>query len=253
MIGFQLEARHEGFGIPRRSVRGHATDRRTALRDGAMKQPLRRGHAEERAHLAGATRLPEDRHVVRIAAEVRDVVANPLEACDDVAHAGVAGVGVLLAAEPREMDEPERVHAVGDADHDDVVTAREIRTVIRDRAGRSARITPAVQPRHDWTSGASRGARRPDVQVQAVFTHRLAARERLPLGNIRGLRLRRTMTERERLAHAGPGRNLERREEASRPRRRRAERHTLERVDAIDEQPANLSRRRLDDGAGRAG
>ena len=97
--------------------------RRAALDDGAMEQPLRRRHRQQRRDLPAAAGLTEDRHRARIAAELRDVVAHPVERCDDVEHADVAGRRELRAAGFAERREAEHVQAVIDR-HDDDVAAR---------------------------------------------------------------------------------------------------------------------------------
>ena len=100
-----------------------------------MEQPLRRRHAEQRAHLAGPARLTEDRDVPRIAAETRDVVADPFESGDDVLHPRVARLGKAVAAELREIREPEDVQTVRDRNDDDVVLEGEIGAVVRNHVG----------------------------------------------------------------------------------------------------------------------
>jgi hypothetical protein len=64
-------------------------------------------HSEQRAHFSGAARLPEDRHVVGIAAERGDVVADPLQAEHDVLQAHVARVTIAIAADLLEIEESE--------------------------------------------------------------------------------------------------------------------------------------------------
>ncbi len=220
LVRFQAKAGHERLGVLGGGAGRHAGDRGSALRDRAMKQALRRGHTEQRAHFSRAARLAEDRDVPGIAAEAIDVVADPLEARDDVLLSCVAGVREGLAAELREMDEAEDVQPVRDADDDHVVAARQVGAVVRQRGRRSAGVAAAVQPDHHRTRAAARGARRPDVQVQTVFAHRLGAGQRLPLGYERRDHLRRSRAERERLADAGPRRGLERRQKPARARRR---------------------------------
>ena len=74
-----------------------ASSMRSTHRERAAEQSLRRGHAEQAGDFAAAAGLAEDRHVGRVAAELRDVVAHPLERGDDVEHADVARVGELVA------------------------------------------------------------------------------------------------------------------------------------------------------------
>ena len=64
-------------------------------------KPFGRRHAEQRADFAAAAGLAEDHHGVRVAAELFDVVAHPLQRVHDVEHADIAGLCELLAAERR--------------------------------------------------------------------------------------------------------------------------------------------------------
>jgi len=171
----EAEARHQRFGVLRRRGRRHARDRRPALCDRPVEQALCGRHAEQRAHFACAAGLTEDRDVLRIAAEAVDVVADPREARDDVLLSGVAGFCEAFTAELRQVDESEHIQPMGDADHHHVVPPRQVRAVVRERSGRSARVAASVQPHHDGTPDLGRRAGRPDVQVQAVFAHRLGA------------------------------------------------------------------------------
>ena len=130
--------------------------------------------------------------------------------------------------------------------------AREIGAVVRTHVRRAGGVSAAVQPHHHRTPAAFRRARRPQVQVQAVFAHRLAQVERRPLGHEDGIDERRSRADRHRVAHAGPRLHACRRQEAPRPGGGGAVRNTFERVHAIVDEAADLSSRRLDDRAGRA-
>ena len=217
-----------------------------------MVEALRRGHPEQRAHLARAARLTEDRHVAGIAAERGDVVAHPLEAGDDVAHARVAGVGELLAAKLREVHEAERVQPMRDADDHDVVLAGQVGAVIRHHSGRAGRIAAAVQPHHHRPLPCA-DARRPDVQVEAVFAHRLAQVERCPFLDEDRIDERRAQPELEGVADAGPRLRFHRRLKAPRACRGRAVRDASEGLDAVDREAADFAGGGLHGGAGRAG
>ena len=107
-------------------IRLDEPQRRAALDDRAVEQSLRGRHRQQRGHLSSATRLPEDHHRVRIAAELGDVVAHPAQRGDDVHHADVAGRGELLTAGFLERREAEDVEAVIDGDDDHVTAARQI-------------------------------------------------------------------------------------------------------------------------------
>ncbi len=73
--------------------------------------------------------LAEDGDVVRVAAERLDVVADPLQRQHDIQHPGDAGAGKVRTAEILQVQEPEDVQAMVDADHDDVPALREVRPV----------------------------------------------------------------------------------------------------------------------------
>ena len=127
--GLELELLQE-LARDARSLLGlDELDRRAALDDRAVKEPLRRRHREQSRHLTAAARLAEDRDVACVAAELRDVGADPLERVHDVEHADVAGLREVAAAELREMGEAEHVQAVVDGDDHDVAAAREVGAV----------------------------------------------------------------------------------------------------------------------------
>ena len=125
-------------------------DQRAAHRERAAEQSLRRRHAEQARDLAATTRLTEDRHVRRIAAEARDVVAHPLERGDDVEHADVAGIGELLV-EVRHVEEPEHAEPMVHAHHHDVVVARQVGEVVERPRRRPDGHAAAVQPHEHRT------------------------------------------------------------------------------------------------------
>ena len=143
-------------------------EQRATHRARAAEQTLRRRHAEQAGDLAAATGLAEDRHVRRVAAELRDVVAHPLERGDDVEHADVARVGELVA-EMRHVEEPEDAEPMVDTDDDHVVVARQVREVVQRPRRRPDRHAAAVQPHEHRTRRAVTDPRRPHVQHEAVL------------------------------------------------------------------------------------
>ena len=159
---------------------------------------------------------------------------------------------IALAAELGEVQEAERVQPVRDADDHDVVRAREVGAVVRAappairRCSRRRAATPSP------AACRRRRRRRPDVQVQAVFAHRLGAGQRLPFGDER----RSTCGERGPNAKAsrtpvhGGAFSGGRKRRA--PRRRRAVRHAFERVHPVDQQAADAAGGGLDGRARRA-
>ncbi len=100
---------------------------RATLNDGALEQPFRGRHRHQRADFTAAARLAEQRHVLRIAAERRDVVANPFERGNDVQLPHVTRRRVLLAADARQIQVAEHAEPMVDRDDDHVVLAPQAR------------------------------------------------------------------------------------------------------------------------------
>ena len=69
----------------------------TALHDGAVEEAARCRHRHERLHFAAAARLTEDRHIARVAAELRDVVAHPLQGREHVERARIPHLHAKVA------------------------------------------------------------------------------------------------------------------------------------------------------------
>jgi hypothetical protein len=81
--------------------------------------------------MTGAAGLPENRDVARVAAELRDVVADPFERLNQIEHAHVPGLGVPLAADLRQIQESKHVQAMVHRDEYRVVHARQALAVVR--------------------------------------------------------------------------------------------------------------------------
>jgi len=129
--GAQSEfSNNRGAEPPGRLLIAHAQSR-AALDDRFVEQALRGRHPHQGADLAAAARLTEYRDVVRISAEALGVVAHPLEQGDDVEHADVAGPGVALAPDFREVEIAERIQPVVVGDQHDVVPSRQIGSIVR--------------------------------------------------------------------------------------------------------------------------
>ena len=228
---------------------GETAHLRAAHRDRLVEEAFRRRHPEQRAHLAAATRLAEHRDVVRVAAEIGDVVAHPLERRDDVEHAGV-GVGVAFAARVAEIEEPEQVEPVIEMHEHDVAHPHQVLPVVDREAGRSADEAAAVQPHHHRPLAAVGERRRVDVQHQTVFALRLTAVEDEPLRHARVVELRCPQPDGVDVADAGPRLRLARRHEPAGAGGGRPVGNAAERIDALEEEPAHAAGGRLDDVAG---
>ena len=77
------------------------------------------------AHLPAPAGLSVDQNVSRVASEIGDVLADPLEYCDNVEHAGVAGGSITLASDFRQIQIPKQVQAVIMSHHDHIMIASE--------------------------------------------------------------------------------------------------------------------------------
>jgi hypothetical protein len=141
-----------------------------ALHDRLVEEALRRRHRGKRADLGPAAGLTHDRHVARVAAEVRDVVADPFEGEHDVEHPDVAGCRELLPAHAREVAVAERAQAMVDRAEDGIAEAGEVLaavTVVLDAVavGEAAAVDP--EQHRPLLAVLDRG--REDVELQAVF------------------------------------------------------------------------------------
>ena len=187
---------------------GHAAGRDLLAAHGqhTVEEAGRGRHGHERRALRAAARLAEDRDVARIAAELLDVVADPAQGQDQIEDADVARIGERLAADLGQEQVAEHVQAVVHGHHRHVAAAAQAGAVGFDLVAGAARVAAGVEPDEHGTLAAVAQARRPDVQVQAVFAHRPAA----PTG------LGRDRAEGDRVADAGPRRGRKRRLEAPR-------------------------------------
>ena len=185
LVRLEVQGRHH---VARGLVSGFARDgpdRRSAFRDGAVKEALGGRHGHQRADLHAAAGLPKDGDVAGIAAHVADVVAHPFEREHEIEHAGVARFGETRAAEFGEVEVAEDVEAVIHGNHDHVVIARQVGAVgLRARARAGAKAA-AVEPDHHRPLAVVAERRGPHVEHQAVFTHGLLSgwRTRWPGGS----------------------------------------------------------------------
>src|SRR5262249_42643261 len=107
----------------RRLTRGASA----ALADSATKQPAGGTRCDLQAHILGACRLAEDRHLLRVAPERDDVGPHPLERGTLVEQALIPGEGVrwILRCERVVCEEPEGVQSIIDRDDDHVLLLGE--------------------------------------------------------------------------------------------------------------------------------
>jgi hypothetical protein len=220
--------------------------RRAALQDRAAEAPARFGRAEQRADAHRAGRLAEDRDVLGIAAEVRDVLVHPVERGGLVAQHQVR-VRVLAAGdEIAQRERAQRAQAVVQGHDDGVAARRQARAVVERRAARADQERAAVDEDQHRAASAVRG-RGPHVQVEAVLVLPVRAAHEAPHQRVLGARLRGAGAEAQRLALAAPRLRGLRRAEAQRPDRRLRVRNAAERDDAAAARAAHSTRTRLGD------
>ena len=94
------------------------------------KRPSVDGHGQQVRHAERPSRLAADGDAFRIAAERRDVVADPTDGGHLVEGSVDAASGEVVAQVRSQVAEPERGEPVVDGDHDDVAPGGERRAVI---------------------------------------------------------------------------------------------------------------------------
>jgi hypothetical protein len=137
-----------------------------------MEEPRCRRHAEQGADLPAAARLAKNRDVVGVPAERSDVVPHPLEGRSEVERARIARIGVLLAGELGQVEEPEVAEPVIDGHDDHVAASGQPPPVVLRAAAGAGGPGPAVEP-HEDRPVAAVGPGREDIQDQAVLALRL--------------------------------------------------------------------------------
>jgi hypothetical protein len=227
-----------------------------------MEQPLGCGHRHQAADLPTAARLPEDRHVLRVAAEAGDVVANPLEDGHEVEQADIRRVPVLFAPQLAEIQVAEGVEAMIVRDDDRVVSAGQVLAVVREEVvARATQECPTVHPNQYRPAGGAVDLGRPDVDPKAVFTLRSRVRaaveqERVFVAKDRACCIGEEVADRadrpemQRDSDAFPGLRLPGRLKSRGPAGRRAVWNALEGEDGVADVPPNFTRSRLHDRRG---
>ena len=152
-----------------------------AQRDGLVEEARREGRNDQGVDVRRASRLAHDRHVARVAAEVRDVVLDELQRLDEIQQGVVAGIVDRIAGVERRIGEPaEETKPVRDRHDDGVRVLREIAAEKQWIEGGADDVAAAVDVDDDGQLRCVGCARRtPDVQIEAVFRADLLV-ERLP-------------------------------------------------------------------------
>lgn len=136
------------------------------LHDGRGEGQRGRRVREELLHGLAAGGLAKDGDALRVAAEGRDVVLDPLQGEALVEVASVLGA----LGDLRGVGEAEDVGAVVDGDDDNVLGDGEGAAVVDGQAGGAELEVAREDPEHDGLlGGRGRGGRREDVEVEAVL------------------------------------------------------------------------------------
>src|SRR5690606_19039706 len=122
---------------------------RPAARDDPVDQAFGQWRGRQNADTLAAGRLASDRHLVGVAAERGDIVADPFESGDLVEDAVVTRCAVLgFVREFGVREEAEYSQPVVDGDGQDVATSGERLTVVQ-RQGARAGGEPAAGDVHE--------------------------------------------------------------------------------------------------------
>ena len=148
-----------------------------ALLDGLVEQSLRSRHRQQRGNFRAAAGVAEDRHVVRVPAELRDVIPHPAQPRDKIKLADI-GRGRACRHEIAEIEIAEEIEPVVDRHDHDVVTIGQPQPFRKAIGARADRQAAAMRPEHHRALAAVVEARCPDVEDEAILAligHRLAA------------------------------------------------------------------------------
>ena len=181
--------------------RRQAGNRRAAFADRAGHQASRERRRHQRADGNRPRRFAGDGHPRRISAERGDVLLHPPQRGHLVEQAVVArGVVRRLLRQLRMHEEAEDVRAVVQRHRDDALAGHALAVI--PRLGAVAVLESAaedVDEHRQLLAARLRG--RPDVQVEAVLAHAVAAE---PVVRVRGEPLHAGGAERVGVAHARP-------------------------------------------------
>ena len=109
------------------------------------------------------------RHVPRVAAELGDVLLDPLQREHQIEHAGVTRVCEFIPSQLRQVQIAKGVETVVHRDDDHIAPPAETGAVGLDAIAGVARVRAWMKPDEHRPLAAVAQARRPHVQVQAVF------------------------------------------------------------------------------------
>ena len=215
--------------------------------DAFVEEAVRLGDLHQVEHLGPAAGLAEDGHVVRVAAEARDVLVDPLQSGHQICVARVGGVLVLLPV-GGQVQVAQDVQPVVQGDHHHVAELGEGVAVIGHLLdGRARREAAPVEPDHDGFLGGGIDGGAPYVQILAVLVLGPVAvgHHHLALGGL-PVQHGADVAVREGVLHALPGRGRRGGLEALGVRVLDA----VEGIGAVPEEAPELSGLGLDDGGG---
>ena len=98
-----------------------------------------------------------------------DILLHPAERGDEVEHSGIPRMLPGRAADIAEIEEPEDVEAVVDADHDDIAAPRQIGSIIDPPVGGMEGEPAAMKPDHHRPLRPITEAGGPQIECQAVL------------------------------------------------------------------------------------
>ncbi len=175
-----------------------------ALTDRTMEETPGERAGLQHGNAIGAGGLPEDGDVVRVAAEFRNVGANPMQRLDLIAIALVARDATSALGGQFGMREvAETTQAIVDGHHHRAVSGEQPARV---HGARSRLQAAAVDPHHDRTPFPGMGGFGPDIQRQAIFAllGQQRAGRRIVKGNADVRALNAHRTRRGRIENAVP-------------------------------------------------
>ncbi len=203
-----------------------------ALHDAFMKQPRRQRRSKQRQHAAAAGRFAKKGDIAPIAAEGGNIALYPLQRGDLIQQGEIIDrlAGRRFRIQRRVRKKTKMAEPIVDGDHHHAARGQRFAVIGTERTRADSKAA-AMYPDHHRQRARRLNFRRPDIQIEAVFTELAgitAARQHtifaiLPAG-VAPLR---------RIAHLFPRRRRAWRAPAQRPRWRRRIGNTLEHKNTV--------------------
>ncbi len=129
LTGMHADPVQELFGDPAGAVTVvDRRDRGGALRDGPVEQSRRGGTGHQRGEDAGAGGFTEQRDIVGVTTECRDIALHPVQGRKHVAH---TDIGLESGPERRQIQEPQRTQPIVHRHHHDVTAGSQLATAVQ--------------------------------------------------------------------------------------------------------------------------